>query len=374
MQVLSHINLVDLKREFSLLKDDLLAAIEDVLENMHLYEGENIKALEREFAAFCQTKYSVAVSSGTDALLLALLACGISPGDEVITVSQTFIATVAAIVFCGAKPVFVDINPQTYTLDVSQLEKVISKRTRAIIPVHLYGHPANMVEICSLAKAYQLKVIEDACQAHGATYEGRKVGSFGDAGCFSFIYTKNLGAYGEAGIVVTNDKEIRALIQQLRDHGRVEKNLYRRFGLNCRMDELQAAIVRVKLQFLEEWQEKRTQIAKLYRQYLTKSGLKLPVERTNVKHAYHQFVVRDKNRDLLRAWLQERGISTGVHYPIPCHLQPACAGLGYRKGSLPETEKLAAECLSLPIHPFLKESEVEYICQSILNYQEKKAR
>jgi dTDP-4-amino-4,6-dideoxygalactose transaminase len=372
VQILSHINLVDLKREFSLLREDLLAAIENVLENMRLYEGENIKALEREFAAFCQAKYGVAVGSGTDALLLALLACNVGPGDEVITVSQTFIATVAAIIFCGAKPVFVDIDPQTYTLDVSQLEEVISGKTRAIIPVHLYGHPANMIEICSLAEAYQLRVIEDACQAHGATYEGRKVGSFGDAGCFSFIYTKNLGAYGEAGMVVTNDEEIRTVVQELRDHGRVEKNLYRRFGLNCRMDELQAAIIRVKLQFLEKWQKKRSQIAKLYRQYLAESRLKLPIEGANVKHAYHQFVVRDKNRDLLRAWLWEKGISTGIHYPIPSHLQPACAGLGYRKGSLPETEKLAAECLSLPIHPFLKESEVEYICQSILNFSRKK--
>jgi dTDP-4-amino-4,6-dideoxygalactose transaminase len=366
------IPLVDLKKQYQGLKDEILAEIGEALDGMQLFLGKNVQTFESRFAAYCGTDYAIGVGSGTDALHLALLACGIGPGDEVITVSNTFFATVEAIALVGARPAFVDIDPDTFNMNPSQLEQAITSRTRAIIPVHLYGHPAEMGPILELAQAYKLKVIEDACQAHGAEYEGRRAGSLGDVGCFSFYFTKNLGAYGEAGMITTSDPDIAKQCRLLRDHGQDPKYYHSMFGVNDRLDEIQAAILKVKLPHLDEWIENRHNIAQAYNAGLPDSIVK-PQEKSWAKHVYHLYVIKTSYRDELRAWLETKGIGTGMHYPIPIHLQEAWHNYGGGNYTLPVTERVVGEILSLPMYPELSTEEVNYICDSVQEFTETKA-
>jgi dTDP-4-amino-4,6-dideoxygalactose transaminase len=366
-----HIPLVDLKKQYQDIKEEVLAEIGQVLDGMQLFLGRNVQAVESEFAAYCGTQSAIGVGSGTDALHVALLACGIGPGDEVITVSHTFFATVEAIVLTGARPVLVDIDPETYNIDPSQIERVINRRTRAIIPVHLYGQPANMAPILELAHKYNLKVIEDACQAHGAQYRGRRTGSLGDVGCFSFYFTKNLGAYGESGMITTSDPDIAKRCRMLRDHGQGAKYVHSLFGINGRLDEIQAAILKVKLPHLDDWLERRRSLARVYNASLP-SPLVTPKEMYWARHVYHLYVIRTPERDRLRTWLDTKGVGTGMHYPIPIHLQEAWRQYGEAALSLPVTEKITGEILSLPMYPELTAEEVGYVCDCIREFTESK--
>ena len=361
------IPLVDLKNQYQNIKEEVLSEISEALDSMQLFLGKNVQALESEFAGFCGTEFAIGVSSGTDALHIALRACGIGPGDEVITVSHTFIATVEAIILAGAKPVLVDINPETYNMDTSQLKKAITSKTKAIIPVFMYGHPADMDPIIGIARAHGLKIIEDACQAHGSEYKGRRAGSIGDVGCFSFYFTKNLGAYGEGGIITTSDPEIAQRCRMLRDHGQNEKYRHAIIGMNGRLDELQAAVLRIKLPHLEDWIEKRRSLAQAYNEGLPDSIIK-PQEMPWAKHVYHLYVVRIQEREQLRESLESKGISTGMHYPIPVHLQEAWRASGGEKLSLPVTESITKEILSLPIYPELTIEEVDIVCKHVREF------
>ncbi len=363
------IPLVDLKKQYQGIKEEILNEIGQVLDGMQLFLGKNVQAVEASFAGYCGTGHAIGVGSGTDALHIALRACGIGPGDEVITVSHTFIATVEAIIMAGATPVFVDIDPATYTMDTAQIEKAITPRTRAILPVHLYGHPADMGPVLKLAKAHNLRVIEDSCQGHGAEYDGKRAGSLGDVGCFSFYFTKNLGAYGEAGIITTSDPEIAGRCRMLRDHGQNAKYYHAMMGFNGRLDEIQAAILKVKLPHLDEWIEKRRNIARAYNAGLPAELVK-PVEMPWARHVYHLYVVRTPERDRLREWLESKGVATGMHYPVPVHLQEAWRRHGGAECSLPVTEKITGEILSLPIYPELGESEIDYICGCVREFCE----
>jgi len=367
------IPLVDLNKQYQSLKDEILAEIGETLDGMQLFLGKNVQTFESDFAAYCSTDYAIGVGSGTDALHLALLACDIGPGDEVITVSNTFFATVEAIALVGARPVFVDIDPGNYNIDVSQVEEAITSRTKAIIPVHLYGHPADMDPILELARSQEIKVIEDACQAHGAEYKGRRTGSLGDAGCFSFYFTKNLGAYGEAGMITTSDPEITRRCRLLRDHGQDPKYYHSLFGINDRLDEIQAAVLKVKLPHLDEWTANRRNIAQAYNAGLSESIVK-PQEMPWAKHVYHLYVIRTPYRDELRAWLEIKGIGTGMHYPVPIHLQEAWRNYGGGDFSLPVTERVVGEILSLPMYPELSTEEVNYICESVQEFNESKVQ
>ena len=362
-----HIPLVDLKKQYQSIKDEILTEVGQILDGMQLFLGKNVQTIESNFAAYCGAEFGIGVGSGTDALHIALLACGIGPGDEVITVPNTFIATVEAIILAGAKPVFVDIDPESFNMDTTQIDKMINEHTRAIIPVHLYGQPANMGLILKLAKARNLKVIEDACQAHGAEYRGKRTGSLGDAGCFSFYFTKNLGAYGEAGMITTSDPEIAKQCRMIRDHGQNAKYYHAVMGINGRIDEIQAAVLKVKLPHLDTWLEKRRSIAKAYNDQLPPQLIK-PMEMSWAKHVYHLYVVRTPERDRLKEWLDSKGIGTGMHYPVPVHLQEAWRQYGGDAYSLPVTEKITKEILSLPIYPELGEEEVDYICECIREF------
>ena len=359
--------LVDLKAQYQSIKEEVLAEIAETLEGMRLFLGKNVQEFESEFASYCGTEFAIGVGSGTEALHLSLLACGIGPGDEVITVSNTFIATVEAIALVGARPVFVDIDPDTYNIDTSRIEEAINSRTRAILPVHLYGHPADMNPIRELAQAYKLKVIEDACQSHGAEYRGQRTGSLGDAGCFSFYFTKNLGAYGEAGMITTSDPDIAERCRMLRDHGQTVKYYHRLVGINGRLDEIQAAVLRVKLPHLDGWNDRRRSLAQAYESLLPTSVI-TPVEIPWARHVYHLYVVRIPHRDRLQSWLADRGVATGTHYPIPIHLQEAYRSYVGGEISLPVTEDAAGEILSLPIFPELGLEKLDYICSCIRDF------
>ncbi|OGO31583.1 MAG: erythromycin biosynthesis sensory transduction protein eryC1 [Chloroflexi bacterium RBG_16_56_11] len=363
------IPLVDLKTQYQGIKEEVMAEIGQALDGMQLFLGKNVQAVESNFASFCGTEFAIGVGSGTDALHIAIRALGIGPGDEVVTVAHTFIATVEAIVLAGARPVLVDIDPVTCNMDPAQVEKAITSRTRAIIPVHLYGHPADMDPILDLAGAYRLKVIEDACQAHGAEYRGRRTGSLGDIGCFSFYFTKNLGGYGEGGIITTSDPDIAKTCRMIRDHGQNAKYYHAVMAINGRLDEVQAAVLKVKLAYLDKWTEMRRDIASAYSARLPSSIIK-PREMPWGKHVYHLYVVRTPERDQLKEWLESKGVSTGMHYPVPVHMQEAWRRYGGAECSLPVTEKTVKEILSLPIYPELTESEVGYICDSIIEFSE----
>jgi len=354
------IPLIDLKREYAEICEELTQAVQRVLKSGWFILGEEVKKFEEEFSKYIGVKYGVGVNSGSDALFLALKALGIGKGDEVITVSHTFISTVDAIVRNGAKPVFVDIEPDTYCIDATKIEEAITNKTKAILPVHLYGHPADMDQIMEIAKKYNLFVIEDACQAHGAEYKGKRVGGIGDIGCFSFYPVKNLGACGDGGMIVTNNEELATKLKMLRNYGSLKKYYYDFVGVNSRLDEIQAAILREKLKYLDEWNEKRRKIAKLYNEHLEDADVITSIEKEYAKHVYHLYVIRCKNRDALQQCLLKNGIQTQIHYPIPVHKQRAYLSLGFNI-TLPVTEKVCNEILSLPMHPWLKEDEVSRI-------------
>lgn len=357
--------LVDLRAQYREIKDEVLSAIGSALEGMQLFLGENVEAFEHEFAQYCGTRFCVGVGSGTDALILALRSCGVGPGDEVITVANTFIATVEAIHLVGATPVFVDIDPETHTMDPRQIEPAITSCTRAIVPVHLYGKLADMASIVAVAHRYSLAVIEDSCQAHGASHGGRRAGAFGDAGCFSYYFSKNLGAYGEAGSVVTDDPEIAQRVAMLRNHGSPAKYHHNVLGMNSRLDELQAAVLRIKLRYLDRWNEQRRAHAANYNRLLSGIGLQLPTSGHGSDHVYHLYVVRGNHRDEIRQSLEAAGVATGIHYPVPIHLQPAWAAHRYRPASLPVTEAAAREILTLPLYPEMSPAQIEYVCDSL---------
>jgi dTDP-4-amino-4,6-dideoxygalactose transaminase len=345
---------LDLKSQYEAIKDDIDQAIQDVLDSCAFAGGRFVEQFEKSFASFCQCAYAVGVGSGTEALWIALISLGIKPGDEVISVPNTFIATAEAISFCGAKPVFVDIDERTYTMDPNLIESAITPRTKAIIPVHIFGHMADMDPIMDIARAHNLFVVEDACQAHGAEYKGRRAGSIGDAGCFSFYPGKNLGAYGEAGAVVTNNKELAENIAKFRDHGQSEKYYHTMVGWNARMDGIQGAILDVKLKRLSGWNDARRKNAAVYDDLLADlNGIRIPKESDCVKHVYHVYAIRAQNRDAIMTNLTENEIYCGIHYPLPIHLQKAYSELGYKSFNYPVAEKVASELLSLPMYPEL---------------------
>ena len=361
----STIPLVDLRAQYAGIRREVDAAVASVLDSGHFILGEEVAAFEREFAAFCDTSHAVGLNSGTSALHLALLAAGVGPGDEVITTAFTFVATVAAIEYTGARAVLVDVDPATLTIDPVRIEEAISARTKAIIPVHLYGQPADMNPILELARAHHLTVIEDAAQAHAAEYMGKRVGSIGDIACFSFYPGKNLGAAGDGGAVTTNRDDFASTIRMLRDWGAEKKYLHVLKGFNFRLDEIQAAILRVKLRRLEDWTARRRHHAATYDGLLADSSLVLPSVEDHSRHVFHLYVVRSPSRDVLRSELQAASIQSGIHYPIPVHLQPAYANLGYRQGDFPVAERAADEVLSLPLYPELTARDIERVTQVI---------
>ena len=359
---------VDLKTQYLGVRDEVLAEIGKALDSMQLYLGPNVQALEDEFARYCGTEFAIGVGSGTEALHISLLACGVGSGDEVITVANTFIATAEAIALTGARAVFVDIDAQTYNMDTSQIESRLNSKTRVILPVHLYGHPAEMNPIGELARKYGIKIVEDACQAHGAEYLGKRTGSLSDVGCFSFYFTKNLGAYGEAGMIVTSDPAIASKCKMLRDHGQSVKYHHHYLGVNSRLDEIQAAVLKVKLPRLDAWNSKRRSLAQAYEAGLPSSVIK-PVEMPWAKHVYHLYVIRVRKRDQLRSWLEENGVATGMHYPIPIHLQDGWRGYYDYQRSLPITEEVTKQILSLPMYPELSSEQVVYVCELVREFE-----
>ena len=356
---------LDLKAQYQSIKHEIDAALARVLESCQFVLGPEVAAFEQEFAAYCGTSECIALNSGTSALHLALIAAGVGPGDEVITVPFTFVASVAAVLYAGAKPVLVDIDRQSFNMDPAAIEAVITPRTKAILPVHLYGQPADMDPIMEIARQHGLIVIEDAAQAHGAKYKGRPVGSIGDMACFSFYPGKNLGAYGEGGAVTTNNSKYASSVRMLRDWGQDRKYHHALRGFNYRMEGFQGAILRVKLGHLEQWTEKRRAIVKKYNDALTDSGVETPAEMPWARHVYHVYTLRTENRDGVRSALTEQGIQTGVHYPIPVHMQPAYADLGYGVGAFPQAERAAMEVLSLPLYPEMIDDQIRKVSQAL---------
>jgi len=365
-----NIPLVDLKAQYNLIKDEIDEAIHRVLEEGKFILGGEVDAFEEETASYIGTKHAVGVSSGTDALRLALLACHVEPGDEVITTPFTFIATAEAITLCGAVPVFADIDPKTYNIDTGKIEAKITNKTKAILPVHLYGQPADMNPIVELAEKYNLKVIEDCAQALGAEYQGRKVGSLGDVGCLSFFPSKVLGAYGDGGMVVTNSSEIAERVRMLRNHGCREKYYHLLPGFNSRLDSLQAAILRVKLRHVDDWLGQRRLLADRYSELLQKvKGIEPPYASPDAHHVFNYYTIRVSNprtgRDKLRASLNAQGIATAIYYPLSLHLQQVYKPLGYQSGDFPMSEKAHGQVLSLPMYSELQEGQIERIAEAI---------
>jgi dTDP-4-amino-4,6-dideoxygalactose transaminase len=356
---------LDLKAQYRSIKPEIDAAIARVLDSCQFVLGSEVSGFERDFAAYCGTSECIALNSGTSALHLALLAAGVGPGDEVITVPFTFVASVAAVLYTGARPVLVDIDPQSFTLDSSAIEAAITPRTKAVLPIHLYGQTADMDPILEIARRHGLVVIEDAAQAHGAKYKGRPAGSIGDMGCFSFYPGKNLGAYGEGGAVTTCNADYAYRIRLLRDWGQDRKYHHLLRGFNYRMEGFQGAVLRVKLRHLEKWTEARRAVVAKYDQLLADSGVKLPVEMPWARHVYHVYTLRSGDRDGLQAALAAEGIQTGIHYPVPVHLQPAYADLGYGTGAFPQAEAAAKQVLSLPLYPELPFEAVAEVARAV---------
>lgn len=366
---MTNIPFLDLKAEYEPIAGDIQTAIRRVFERGQFILGPEVHTFEKEFAEYVGVPHGIGVGSGTDALNVALRACGIGPGDEVITVAHTAVATVAAIELAGARPVLVDIGPGRYTMDPQAMQKAITPRTRAVLPVHLYGAPSDLAPILAIAREQGLRVIEDACQAHGARYGARAVGAWGDLGCFSFYPSKNLGAYGDGGMVVTGDAELAERTKLIRTYGWAERDKSVLRGLNSRLDELHAAMLRVRLTQLEKGNERRRALAALYEGELAGiPDLELPVEPPDTRHVYHLYVVRTPRRDELRRFLAGRGIGTLVHYPIPVHLQPGYQDMGYPPGSLPESEKAAAEILSLPLSPGLSDELATVVARAVREF------
>jgi len=358
----------DPKANYLAHKAEIDAAISRVLDSGWYILGQEVAAFEEEFAAYIGARHAIGVASGTDALYLALQACGIGPGDQVITVSHTAVATVAAIELCGATPVLVDIDLDTYTINPEQVEAAITKRTRAVIPVHLYGHPADMPAILDIARRYGLYVIEDCAQSHGAAWNGRKTGAWGHLAAFSFYPTKNLGALGDGGMVVTDDADLAERVRLLRQYGWRRRYISELPGGNSRLDELQAVILRVKLRHLDRENARRREIARAYTRRLADTDLTLPACRPGAEHVYHQYVVCTPQRDALQAHLRDQGIGTLVHYPQAVHQQPAYAGRLPTNGKLPHSEEAAAQALSLPMYPELSDDQVETVAETVRHW------
>jgi len=364
---------LDLTRQYKRIKGEILSATQRVYEKGSFILGEEVSAFENEFSHYCGVRYGVGVGSGTDALYLALKAAGIGEGDEVVTVANSFVATALAISFTGAKPLFVDIDPKTYTMDPDHLERFLkrrrakgsSRKIKAVLPVHLYGHPAEMGSIVEIANRYDLIVIEDACQAHGARYGNKGVGSLGTMGCFSFYPTKNLGGYGDGGMVVTNDKNCDRKLRLLRCYGEKKKHQHILKGHNSRLDEIQAALLRVKLRYLDQWNEERRRKAKVYTERLASLGVGCPSEKKGVRHVYHLYTIRTEKRDRLQAFLKKRGIETLIHYPIPIPFQKAYQELRYGRRDLPLTNRWSQKILSLPFFAEIKRHEMEEVVEGI---------
>lgn len=364
------IPIVDLKEQYQSIKEDIDSAIQRVLDRGWFVLGEEVERFEKEFAAFIGSTHAVGVNTGTDALFIALRALNIGPGDEVITTPLTATYTALAISMSGAKVTLADIDEQTYNIDPQKIKEEITPKTKAIIPVHLYGQPADMEPILALVKEYNLKVIEDAAQAHGALYKGQKVGSIGDIGCFSFYPSKNLGAYGDAGMITTNDAGTAAKVRMIRNGGQSDRYKHQLLGVNSRLDELQAAILGVKLRHLETWNEKRRKLAALYDEGLSGLEISLPKQKENCKHVYHLYVIQTSQRDKLKEFLSENGVGTQIHYPRPVHLQKAYEFLNLAPGWFPRAERAAEEVLSLPMYPELKEEQVKFVAATIRRFYE----
>jgi len=360
------IPLVDLKAQYLTIKSDVAAAVGRVLDTGQFVLGPEVEAFEQEFAAYQGAAQGIAVNTGTSALHLALLAAGVGPGDEVITVPFTFVATAAAIHYTGATPVYVDIDPQTFNMDPAKLEAAITKKTRAIIPVHLYGQPADMDPIVEIARRHGLIVIEDAAQAHGAEYKGRRVGSLADMACFSFYPGKNLGAYGEAGMVTTDNADYARRIRMLRDWGAEQKYHHVMKGYNFRMEGIQGAVLRVKMRHIEAWTEARRAAARYYDQAFAGSGIETPRQSNGSRHVYHVYAVRSPERARWQQELTAKGVQTGIHYPIPVHLQPAYAEARWQRGDFPHSEKASDEVLSLPMYPELNRVQQDEVVAAVL--------
>lgn len=394
--------LLDLKAQYAPIREEIREAIDRVADSQHFILGPEVEALEREVAAYSQCEFGIGVSSGTDALLVALMAIDLKPDDEVITTPYTFFATAGAVARLGARPVFVDIDPLTYNINPAQIEAAITERTRAIIPVHLYGQMADMTPIMEVARRHKLPVIEDAAQAIGSEYEGRRAGCIGDMACFSFFPSKNLGGFGDGGMVTTNDPDLAKQIKLLRNHGYAPKYYNKVVGGNFRLDAIQAAVLRIKLKYLDSWTEQRQQNAALYRRLFTEaelsiqpqlagltgdassteaasrlselSGVVLPSEAPGMRHIYNQFIIRSGQRDQLMAHLKERRIGTEVYYPVPMHVQECFAELGYRMGDFHASERAASETLALPIYPELTESMIQTVVSAVADFYRTRSR
>ncbi|MFC1559876.1 DegT/DnrJ/EryC1/StrS family aminotransferase [Candidatus Margulisiibacteriota bacterium] len=366
------IPMVDFKREYLSIKAEIDGAIKEVFDSGWFVLGKQVESFENEFASYIGAKHAIGVGSGTEALHLALIACGVQKDDEVITVPNTAVPTVSAIDFAGAKPVFVDIDKDSYCMDPAEVEEKITKKTKAIMPVHLFGQAADMDPLIKLAKEHGLNIIEDACQAHGSIYKNKKVGALGDAGCFSFYPTKNLGAYGDAGIVTTNDAKIADKVRSLRNYGQSETRYVHKIrGFNSRLDEIQAAVLRAKLKHLDKWNEQRRKLADKYSGLLSKSKVAVPKEKDHGRSCNHLYVIRSEKRDELQKYLKDHGVVTNIHYPIPVYLQEAYGYLGVKRGACPIAEAYAEQILSIPLYPQLKDEEAEKVASLILEFEKK---
>jgi dTDP-4-amino-4,6-dideoxygalactose transaminase len=365
------IPLVDLTAQYHSIQSEIDSAVQQVLESGHFILGPNVEAFEQEVAAYLGVKHSIVVASGTDALVIALRALGIGQGDEVIIPAYTFFATAGAVMLAGARPVFVDIYPDTYCLNIQQVADRITLKTKAIIPVHLYGHPADMAPLVDIANAYNLKVIEDNAQAFGAEYQGRKTASMGDLGCLSFFPTKNLGGYGDGGMVVSNDDELTERVRMLRAHGWKKKYFPETLGYNSRLDEMQAAILRVKLRHVDAWNEQRRAIAHQYTAQLSAMGIVTPYEAPCTRHVYHLYTVHFTERDRVQSAMKNDGIASDVYYPCPPHLADPCRPFGYQPGDFPIAEQASREALSIPLYPEMSEEQMHFVIETIQRILEK---
>ncbi len=361
----NRVPLANLRAQYAQLRNEVSRALLQVAESGVYVLGPRVAEFEEAFAAQLGVRHCIGVNSGTSALHLALIAAGVGPGDEVITTPMTFIATSWAISYVGARPIFVDVDPRTYTLDPAEVERRLTPRTRALVPVHLYGQPADLGPLLELSRRYGIALIEDAAQAHAARYRDRWAGTFGQCGCFSFYPGKNLGACGEAGAVVTDDERIAVRVRALRDHAQEQRYQHGEIGFNYRMDALQGAVLRIKLNYLREWTQARRLLARRYLDLLQELPLQLPMQAPDRRHSWHLFVVLYPHRDRLRAELEARGIQTGLHYPIPVHLQPAYRHLGYQAGDFPVAERIAAECLTLPLFPEMSAPQQDLVIEAL---------
>jgi dTDP-4-amino-4,6-dideoxygalactose transaminase len=356
---------LDLRAQYNLLRDEVVQAIQEVADSTCYVLGPKVAEFERNFAAYAGSKHCIGVNSGTSALHLALIAAGVGQGDEVITVPMTFVATSWAVSYVGANPVFVDVDPATYTLDATLVEKQITRRTRALLPVHLYGQPADMRPLMEISERHGIPIIEDAAQAHGARYQGQGAGTLGLCGCFSFYPGKNLGAYGEGGAIVTNDDSIAKRLRALRDHAQEQRYYHDEIGYNYRMDAFQGAVLNIKLKYLERWTERRRLLAARYNELLAGLPIQLPAEAHDRRHVWHLYVALHRERDRIRQELEARGIQTGLHYPVPVHLQKAYRHLRYRVGDFPMAERIARECITLPLYPEMTGAQQDQVIEAL---------